>query len=197
MLQLESHINALKEGHENALYFFMDHFGHALRYFAFSYLRSKTDAEEIVSDIFVKLWNNRQKVDNYESLKAFLYIATKNACIDMKRSTRFKMQTEELDILQNLSIPEDDILKKIFRTELTELLLIEIDKLPRQQAEISKLSFLEGWNTEEICQALDTTPSNVYYARSKALLALKERFKSKNFEYLLLISMSIIHVFKN
>ncbi len=197
MLQLESHINALKEGHENALCFFMDHFGHALRYFAFSYLRSKTDAEEIVSDIFVKLWNNRQKVDNYESLKAFLYIATKNACIDMKRSTRFKMQTEELDILQNLSIPEDDILKKIFRTELTELLLVEIDKLPRQQAEISKLSFLEGWNTEEICQALDTTPSNVYYARSKALLALKERFKSKNFEYLLLISMSIIHVFKN
>ena len=80
---------------------------------------------------------------------------------------------------------------------MTELLLIEIDKLPRQQAEISKLSFLEGWNTEEICQALDTTPSNVYYARSKALLALKERFKSKNFEYLLLISMSIIHVFKN
>lgn len=143
MLQLESHINALKEGHENALCFFMDHFGHALRYFAFSYLCSKTDAEEIVSDIFVKLWNNRQKVDNYESLKAFLYIATKNACIDMKRSTRFKMQTEDLDILQNLSIPEDDILKKIFRTELTELLLIEIDKLPRQQAEISKLSFLE------------------------------------------------------
>jgi len=197
MLQLESHINALKEGNESALCFFMDHFGHALRYFAFSYLRSKTDAEEIVSDIFVKLWNHRQKVDNYESLKAFLYIATKNACIDMKRSARFKMQTEELDILQNLSIPEDDILKKIFRTELTELLLGEIDKLPKQQAKICKMSFLEDLDTEEICKILDTTPSNVYYARSKALLALKERFRSKNFEYLLLISMSALHIFKS
>ncbi|PUV24930.1 MULTISPECIES: RNA polymerase sigma factor [Sphingobacterium] len=197
MLQLESHINALKEGQESALCFFMDHFGHPLRYFAFSYLRSKTDAEEIVSDVFVKLWHHRQKVENYESLKAFLYIATKNACIDMKRSARFKMHTEELDILQNLSVPEDDILKKIFRTELTELLLAEINKLPKQQAKICKLSFLEGLETEEICKALDTTPSNIYYARSKALLALKERFKSKNFEYLLLISMSILHTLKN
>lgn len=196
MLQIDLHISALKEGNETALCFFMDHFGHALRYFAFSYLRSKTDAEEIVSDIFIKLWNNRQKVESYESLKAFLYIATKNACIDLKRSSRFKMQTEELDILQHMSIAEDDILKKIFRTELTELLLSEINMLPKQQAEICKLSFLDGRTTAEICETLNTSPSNIYYARSKALLALKERFKSKNFEYLFLISMAALQLFK-
>lgn len=196
MQQKESYIHTLKEGDETALCFFMDHFGHSLRYFAFSYLRNKTDAEEIVSDVFVKLWNNRQKVENYESLKAFLFIATKNACIDIQRTAQFKIRKEELDILQHMSVPEEDVLKKIFRTELTELLLAEINLLPRQQAQICKLSFLDGLNTEEICETLSTTASTVYYARSKALYALKERFKSKKFEYLSILILSAWYAFK-
>ena len=197
MRQIESYINTLKEGDEMALCFFMDHFGHSLRYFAFSYLRNKTDAEEIVSDVFVKLWNNRQKIEHYESLKAFLFIATKNACIDMQRTTHFKIRKEELDILQHMSVPDEDVLKKIFRTELTELLLAEINLLPKQQAQICKLSFLEGLNTDEICETLNTTASTIYYARSKALHALKERFKSKKFEYLTILMLTAWYTFKS
>ncbi len=114
----------------------------------------------------------------------------------MQRTTQFKIRKEELDILQHMSVPEDDVLKKIFRTELTELLLAEINLLPRQQAQIFKLSFLDGLNTEEICETLNTTASTVYYARSKALYALKERFKSKKFEYLSVLMLYAWHAFK-
>ena len=50
--------------------------------FAFQYVKSSDDAEEIVQDLFVRLWQDRQKVNITSSLKAYLFTSVRNRCIN-------------------------------------------------------------------------------------------------------------------
>ncbi len=167
---------------EVGLQYFMSKYGHSLRYFAYTITHDKHVAEEIVSDSFFKLWNGRAKVKTEQNIKAFLYLATRNACFDHVGKATLPLNSEG-DELPEISSSDTDILNRIISVELVELLIVEIEKLPEQQAEVFRLTYLEGLSTQEICERLGTTASNVYFARSKALNTLRKVLEGKGLKY--------------
>jgi len=179
MNDIEKQFADLQQGKESALCFLMNTYATALQFFAFKLTRSKEVSSEIVSDSFVKLWDRRCKLQGHDNIKPFLYVVTRNACLDYLKHSRNKHTHQDASLLE-LENSDEDILKKIIYNELIELIALEVKKMPKQQAQVFQLAFIEGQNTLEICDQLQTTPSTVYFARSKAIAALKIAFEKKN-----------------
>lgn len=179
----EVHLTNLRLGSESALSYFMDLYSHNLHFFAYKLVRDKDTIPEIISESFVKLWQYRAQFFTIEELKSFLYIVVRNSCLDQGKNVRERYvfgQMEEANLLPN---PEADILTKIIHTELITLLGEALEKLPKQQAEIFRLTILEGKTTVEVCEELQTTANTVYFARSKAVNTLRRIFSKKNISY--------------
>lgn len=176
------HLHDLQAGKETGLNFYMSKYGSSLRYFAYSIVKDKGAAEEIVSDSFYKLWNGKGRVKTEDNIRAFLYLATRNACYDFMdlKVNKIQHDSEALDFLIH---PDQNFEAQIIYHEFLQYIAMELEKLPETQAKVFKLSFLDGLNTAEICDVLNTTPSTVYFAKSKAIQALKEVFKAKNLKY--------------
>ncbi|MBK1440980.1 sigma-70 family RNA polymerase sigma factor [Parapedobacter sp. ISTM3] len=160
-----------------------------LTLFAAKLVRSEAVAEEITGDSFLKLWDARGRLESPDHIRSFLYRITKNACLNYLDSPQNRVQYE-CDFDENLTVPDGDTLTQMVHAELMQLLYDEVEKLPGQQATIFRMSYLEGYSTEEICTALGTTANNVFYAKSKALATLRQVFKDKNMLiYLVLIKL--------
>src|SRR5690606_26999886 len=130
--------------------------GKSLRFFAYNIIRNKEAAEEIVSDVFFKLWSGRERFATPQKIKAFLYIATRNACYDYLDSPKNRVHYD-VDITDQLQHPQPDLLAGIIEAELVELVYQEINNLPEQQAAVFRMSYLEGMTTDEICDTLGIT----------------------------------------
>ena len=160
VVTIDQYLQQLQQGSEAGLRYFMSKYTKPLRFFAFSILRDKEVAKEIVSDSFFKLWNGRGKVRSEDSVKAFLYIATRNACYNHLASSETKRKSDqelEEDILKGIVAPGADILTSIIHTELVQQVAALVDQLTEQQAKVFRMSFFDDLSTEEICEELGTT----------------------------------------
>lgn len=155
--------------------------GSALRYFAYGFVRNKALAEEIVSDSFIKLWEGRDKLLTENSVRAFLYISTKNACLDEQNSLRNRA-IHDHSVLEELISPSEDTLTRMIQAELIQLIVAEVDRLPGQQSKVFKLTYFEQMKTDEISKELGVSASSIYFARSKAISTLRKAlgFPRKN-----------------
>src|ERR1043166_1358769 len=78
----------VRDGDASALETIFLAFSGALRAFAFRYVGSRDEAAELVQDVFLTLWRNRESWRVQSSLKAYLFRATRNAALDRLRRER-------------------------------------------------------------------------------------------------------------
>lgn len=186
------YVELLQIGDEAGLRYFMSQYGEPLRLFAYRITKNKEVSEEIVSEAFYKLWLGREKAVSVHSIKSFLFLVTRNACYDHTGSSYQKKTTLEVEAILDREEIGPDILTQIIYTELISQIVVELENLPKQQAEIFRMSYIEGMKTDEICDVLDTSANNVYFARSKALSALRLAFKNKDVSlYTVLVTIPI------
>ena len=176
------HLHDLRGRKRNQLNFYMSKYGSSLRYFAYSIVKDKGAAEEIVSDSFYKLWNGKGRVKTEDNIRAFLYLATRNACYDFMdlKVNKIQHDSEALDFLFH---PDQNFEAQIIYHEFLQYIAMELEKLPETQAKVFKLSFLRQVEYNTKYDDNTNTPSTVYFAKSKAIQALKEVFKAKNLKY--------------
>ncbi|MFT3701140.1 MAG: RNA polymerase sigma-70 factor [Agriterribacter sp.] len=150
-------------------------FYHRLYRTAFAFIKSKEPSEEIVSDVFIKVWQMRTKLAEIENLHVYLYTVTKNLCI--KYITRqYKNPVTSLDAIHfettiDLNTPEElyissDIIKRI-RTALQEL--------PPKCRLILQLVKEDGLKYKEVAAILHISELTV---RNQVAIAVKKLGKS-------------------
>jgi RNA polymerase sigma-70 factor (family 1) len=148
-----------------------DLFYHRLNRTAYTFIKSKEPAEEIVSDVFIKVWQMRAKLLEIENLSVYLYTITKNLCL--KYITRqYKNPVTTLDIMHletsiDFNTPEEicissDIIKKI-RTAL--------DELPPKCRLILQLVKEDGLRYKEVAEILHISELTV---RNQVVIAVKK-----------------------
>lgn len=172
------HLEKLQQGEEAGLRYFMRKWGDPLRFFAFKRIKNLHVAEEIVSEAFLKLWHGREHAASVASAKSFLYTVIQNACYDFLGSAHHNKSVAGTDTQLNKEC-DRDILAHIIHTELIAQIVLEMENLPPQQAEVFRMAFFEGLETKEICAALNTTSGNVYFAKSKAVSYMRAQFQKK------------------
>ncbi|MDR0699001.1 MAG: RNA polymerase sigma-70 factor [Tannerella sp.] len=134
-------------------------------------------AEDIVHDVFLKLWDKQIFLLPENELKRVLYVAVKNACIDLLR--RFALEQEYIDERRiQLQLDELDFFEAsdelFMRKDLLHLLLQKIEELPERSREIFKMSYLEGMKTTEIAEQLNISTRTVENHLYRALIFLRK-----------------------
>lgn len=179
-----------KANDDHALAAYFDRHVRALLLFAQRIIGEEHVAEELVQDAYVKLWMARDRIENEAHLKYFLYQTTRNACIDHLRSTGSSTQRFAVELDENIKQPDADLLARMIHAETLQLVYREVKNLSPTQQHVFRLTFIEGFTTEEICTELGMTANAVFIARSKALTALQRVFKGKD----LLIYIAFLHL---
>lgn len=138
------------------------------------------EAEDILQDVFVKVWKNIDKFDeNKSSFRTWIFTITKNAVYDSLRKTKNKelvFSLNEKDDNGNETEIEDiqaDIFKIIERNQKKDLLLWSIDKLSREEKTILLLHFEEGLTFSEIGGVFDLSTNTIKSKYRRLLMKLK------------------------
>jgi RNA polymerase sigma-70 factor (family 1) len=171
-------IEALRAGEEKALAHFFDLYYKSLCYFAGRLVQNDAEAEDIVSGCFVKLWKSERDVQTFESIKAFLYIACRNACFDHLRKLKVRTALQQ-DYYEQLETSDETVLAKIVKTEVLGLLEKEIEQLPEICKKVFRLFYFEQKKTTEVMAELMLNEKAVRYQKAKAIELLKTSLLKK------------------
>ena len=134
-------------------------------------------AEDIVHDVFLKLWDKQVFLLPDDDLKRILFVAVRNACIDHLR--RSNMEQEILDHRAvQLKLEELDYFESsdelFMRKDLLELLMKKVAELPERSQEIFRLSYLKGMKAAEIAEQLGLSVRTVENQLYRSLLYLRK-----------------------
>lgn len=160
----------IKKGDQAALECLFEKYYYRLCDFAFQYVRSFDLTEEIVSDVFLKIWKNRHTLVIRSSFKGYLYTATRNQALNyLKKEGR---DWEPLDVLANTPsgnyTPDEELIFKELENRIERL----INTLPPRRKIIFKLSRIEGFTYREIASILSISIHTVQNQMVKAVKQL-------------------------
>ncbi|MFA6402269.1 MAG: RNA polymerase sigma-70 factor [Salinivirgaceae bacterium] len=144
--------------------------------FSFSYTKSLNASEEIVQDIFLKLWENRAVIIIQTSFKSYLLKSVQNHSLDWLRHQKIKTNHAAI-ILEHPILSDNDTEKYILYTELQEMLNKALTKIPEPYTQAFKMNRFEAMNYQEIAEKLEVSVRTVEVRISKALLLLKNELK--------------------
>jgi RNA polymerase sigma-70 factor (family 1) len=136
------------------------------------YVQSVPVAEELVQDVFLKLWEDQESLPEIKSVKAYLYRSVVNSSINYINRQR-NIEKHHLQIAENIS-PEDLDLQDS-HNELIVLLYDEIALLPEKCQRVFKMSRLEGIKYRDIAGQLGISEKTVENHMGNALKILRSR----------------------
>ncbi|MEO6282653.1 MAG: RNA polymerase sigma-70 factor [Dyadobacter sp.] len=135
-------------------------------------------AEEVVSDVFVKLWKNREQIEVHTSFQAYIYRAVRNQALDyLKLRVHRQNERESLESVQWNMTHADHFspAEEMSFNEFYEHVEGCIQALPRQCQIIFRLSREEGLRYRDIAEKLAISVKTVETQMSRALKVLRER----------------------
>jgi RNA polymerase sigma-70 factor (ECF subfamily) len=172
-------IDEFKKGDSVAFAAFFHLHYRPLCYFAVQLVNDHAEAEDIVKDTFVKLWHKHGDFESGESIKAFLYITARNACLNFIRHLKVKDTfRKELAYLEE-GKGEEMILNQLIHAELLREIYQEIEKMPEKRREVFRLAYFDGLRNEEIADFLNISIHTVKEHKGKALTFLRSRFSNR------------------
>jgi len=154
-------VKLLKKGDIAAFNDIYKMYCHKLHRFVLMYLKQDEDAEEIVQEVFVKIWESRSKIDIYASFESFLFTIAYNSTISLLRKRMSENKSREyLKSLQQID-SEDQVIDEIRFKELNHQIHSLLEQLTPRQREIFLLSREDGLTHKEIAEKLDISENTV------------------------------------
>ncbi len=176
---------------------FFNHFYPKLLRFALFTVKSETLAEEVVSDVFVKIWERRKRVIEIDNIDFYLFTSVRNQSLTyLKRNKHVILPLEQVSefTLISKSHPENELLDKELILKVEEA----IQKLPSKCQMIFRLSRDDGFKYEEVAKILNISKSTVKNQMTIALKKIKEDLSTyfdeatdQKYKFLLSISLSL------
>lgn len=179
----------LKDGNKQAFNHLFHFYNQKLYYFAKGYLKSEKEAEEIVQETFLKIWERREQIDPELSINAYLFKIAFNF-IQKRLIKRIKEEELKHDLATELVNFDDHTSNMLNYHFLLDHINRLIDKLPPRQREIVELRKLENYSFKEISEKLSLSSKTVEAHLTAALKFLKDQLKSEKFDDLLLFALT-------
>lgn len=142
---------------------------------AFHLTGNVMDAEDMVQEAYLKLWERRNGLEHVENLEAYCKSLTRNLCIDMLR--RQKVEEEEKPPEELPLSDEGNAAKTLERQDEANQVAILINHLPEGQRTVMTLHDIEGCTYEEIEESTGFTAVNIRVMLSRARKRVREQFE--------------------
>jgi RNA polymerase sigma-70 factor (family 1) len=177
---------SLHDGNVEAFDLIFKKYSTRLYSFAFKYLKSKSDTEELVQNVFVKIWENRSTLKQESSLKAYLFTISYH---DICKCFRSRMYAEKLksQIINSNRISFNPNDQFDYQSVLEQIDKI-IDKMPARQKEVFVKSRKDGKSSREIAAELNLAPGTVDNHISEALKFIRKNM-GNNLSFLLFFAV--------
>lgn len=151
---------------------------HKLHGFVLRYLKQEEDAEGIVQEVFIKIWEARSKIDVYSSFESFLFTIAYNTSISLLRKRVSETKSREyLKSLQQID-NADNVIDELHFKELNHKVQSLLKQLAPRQKEVYLLSREEGLTHKEIAQKLNISENTVKNHLVTTLKYLKSHIDS-------------------
>jgi RNA polymerase sigma-70 factor (ECF subfamily) len=165
----------LRDGDERAFQFLFRKYYPAMCSFARQILNDSELAEEIVQDMFVKIWEKRETLNIETSVKHYFFRSVRNHCLNQLQHEKIKkqyaskvMESAQQEIDPGQYYVEVDLIQRIERS---------IDSLPPKRQEIFRLSREQGLKYKEIAETLNISVKTVEAQMGLALKYLRDELK--------------------
>lgn len=144
--------------------------------FSNSYVKSLDIARDVVQDVLIKIWDNRENFYINQSLKAYLYMAVRN------QSLNFIQQKKQIERLEKRLIKQQELNSFIRKEEpdteeLTQKVWKLVDELPERRRTIFILYRKHGLSYSEIAEVMDIARKTVENQMGKSLKFLREQLE--------------------
>ena len=149
----------------------MTHLRPKLYRFALSFIRRTDEAEDVVQEIGIKLWERRSELDTLRSVEAYAMNAVRNRCFDYARSPHSR--TNEL-IEDHDTAHEQTPYKSLEQADMAAFVRRLIERLPEQQQTVIRLRDIEGFELDEIAEITGMNEGAVRANLSRARQKIRE-----------------------
>ncbi|UKJ07779.1 RNA polymerase sigma factor [Solitalea lacus] len=151
--------------------------------FGYSYLKSTYDAEELVQEVFIRLWNQKASLDESKNIKAYVFKTAVNLIYDHLRKRKLEKLHTELALFQQ-SEEDDSTWNNLALIDLQNQLNGLVAQMPEQRRQVFTMSRFDGLSYDEIAQQLNISKRTVENQIYRAMTFLKEHIDSKYMLYL-------------
>ena len=147
-------------------------------FFACRFVGRET-AEDITADVFCKLWTMKKDFTRLQSVKVFLQVAVRNACISYNdhQNVVQKHQRNVAISIETSTNPEfyEEEIKALYLKRVRKL----VEELPPRQREIFNLSCFKGLKEQQIADRLQLSKATVHTQRMRAMSRIRSKFLSR------------------
>lgn len=133
------------------------------------------DAEDMVQEVYMKLWGKREELPDVQNMEAYCVALTKNMCIDRLRLA--EVDRVDVDDVSLSLAAADDVASQLERQDAVEQVKLIIETLPEKQQQVITLRDIRDCTFEEIEEQTGLTAVNVRALLSRARKTIRERFK--------------------
>lgn len=165
----------LKQGDETSFTFLYDHYWRKVYRFSEIYLTDDDEIKEVVQEVFIKLWESRESINEGKDIDGLLFIMTRNTIFDYFRKSLNKvtMKITALEVAEKIAVPGEDFETK----NLLEYIWKLVSLLPPRQQEVFVMSRRQHLSNKEIAEQLSITEKAVERNIRLALIFIKKNLQ--------------------
>lgn len=144
--------------------------------YAFRILGNEMAAEDVLQEVFIKVWTKKDELVHIENKEAWCMTVTRNLALDKKRQTRLFAEPEEMQF--KLADSEPTPFEALHTSDLMLLIKNAISELPDAQQQVVHLRDVEGYSYQEIADITGFTMDQVKVYLHRARLTLRSKLKT-------------------
>lgn len=167
---------ALKNGDHAAFERIFLFYFNKVKYFINGFVKSKSDAEELAQDVFVRIWTSRDSIDPSRNFNTYIYISARNSTMNFLRHkyVRDSFAADQMKAgAEECASGEDMVMAR----EVDLLVDMALMKMPPQRKAIYEMNRREGLSNDEIAERLNISKKTVENQMSLVLKELKSIIK--------------------
>jgi len=168
----------MKKGDLKAFDIIFKKYSRRLYVFVFRYVKQEADAEEIVQEVFIKIWKSRDKINVYTSFESFLFTIAHNATVNLLKKRAIEQKyVEHVKSIQYIE-ESYELTDEIHYKELKQKFQGVFNELSPRQKEIFQLSREDGLSNKEIAEKLGISVQTVKNHLVTTLSFLKSKLNN-------------------
>lgn len=168
----------LNKGKEDALKEIYRLFFHALCAFGSRFVKDDAAVADMVQEVFIKVWGRQEKFEAIYSLRSFMYLSVRNACLNYNRDRSQVKKVSLNDTVSEALVEEEECF--VIEEELHRRIRNEVERLPEAMRKVFNLTLLD-MSITEIAEVLDVSENTVRNQRARAREILRGKLKDKMF----------------
>ena len=166
-------LKLLVEGNEFAFGVIYDRYRPKIYHLALKFLKSAELAEEVVQEVFLKIWLRRTDLVDIKNFESYLFVSAKNTTVDAFRKLSNKAAAES-EYAASHTIVEDKIDYPMMDEYYSKMVNQTVALLPPQQAKVFQLARIEGLSQEAIAQQMNISKLTVKKHMANALQFMRQ-----------------------